>query len=359
MIVNVSDIHLKGMRFLVTRADQRKVNYSQLVTNFSWSDSVNVAGAEATIETVGPDKLVTQIGMEGSTGSVSAMLPDVRTGRIALTEVWRGYFDEVVDEHSSENLMRQITAYDSGRLLADHEEDYVFRDLTLSQIVTRVVRDLELPVGSVATTSRPLGNIVGRGEAVWSLLQKAVQKHKNLTGETYRLMFSQGRMQMVLQGSQTHWWVFEIGRSLTTVRRTRSTTDIENRVRIYGATQDDLQKAKIEATVEDVRSQQIYGLRGRVEYLSDAEDRKRVVDLARERIRERAIPDETLEISGFGVPLRGGEKVRVIDRGLGITSIYYVEQVECSWSSDSSETLATLRKEPVDPGLFMDQLVVA
>lgn len=359
MIIEVTDLHLGGIRFLVTRADRKKVNFSQLVTQFSLTDHVNVAGMEVSITAEGPPSLINQIGMEGSTSSISAVVPDVTTGRPALRELWRGFFEEVVDDRGPSMVSRSITAYDPGKLLATHEEDYVFKKATLSGVVRRIVQDMGLPVGSVPSTSRDLGNIVGRGESVWDVIQKAVQRHHDLTGETYRIMFREGRLQMVRQGAPEKWWVFEVGRSLQNFRRTRSIAEMENRVKLYGNVEDDLTKPKIEAVVENRQSQEIYGLRQRVEYVS-AEDRQKVRDVAEQRIELRSIPDETIEVTGWVVPLlRAGDPIRVIDREMGISGKYYVESIDCTWSSDRAESVATCRREPITPGLFMDQLVVA
>lgn len=360
MIIELNDLHLGGISFQVTRADGKRVDFSQLVTAFSLGDSVNVAGTEVVITAEGPANLINAIGQEGSTAVVSAPLPDVATGRVVRREMWRGFFEDVSDDRSSRGVVRRITAYDPGKLLATHEEDYVFKGSTLSQVVTRIAKDFEIPVGSVPSTSRALGNIVSRGDNLWSTIQKAVQRHHDLTGETYRVKFEAGKIHLVRQGAQTHWWVFEVGRSLHGLRRSRTIADLENRVKIYGEVKDELSHPKVEAVIENTQSQRVYGLRQRVEYLSEADDRKKVRDLAQQRIDLRSIPDETIEVSGWAVPLlRGGEKIRVIDQELGVTGMFFVENVDCQWTSDGATSVALCRREPITPGLFMDQLVVA
>lgn len=359
-VIDLSDIHLGGIQFRVLRADGGVVDFSNMVSGFTWSDSVNVAGAEVGLEVEGPSELINQIGMEGTTFKVTSPLPEVTTGRVTRREMFRGFFEDVNDDRSSSGVARSITAYDIGKMLATDEEDYVFRGQTLSAIVIRVCTDFSIPIGSVPDTGRSLGDIVNRGGSLWDLFQRAVQKHHNISGETYRILFRDGRLYLERQASNTHWWVFEVGRSAQTFSRRRSIADLENRVKIYGNVTDDLAKAKVEATVENTQSQGIYGLRQRVEYASDADDRKKVREVAEQRIKLRAIPEEKIEVRGFAVPLlRAGERVRLIDPELRVTGLFYVETAECSWYSDSSESVLICRKDPVTPEIFLDDLVVA
>lgn len=361
MIIDVSDLQLNGLSFVVTRADGATVDFSQLVTDFVWSDHVNVAGAEVSIEAEGDPSLVNQIGMEGSTSMVLGVFPDLVTGQMGRREMWRGFFEEVVDERRGAAQSRQITGYDIGKMLATDEEDYVLRGETLSQVVRRVCTDFSVPVLSLPETAQGLGNIICRGETLWQgVFQKAIQRHKDLTGEVWRIRFERGGLVLLPQGGLDHWWIFEVGRSLLTTRRTRSIADLENRVRVYGQVSEDLAKPLVEADIQNEQSQGIYGLRQRVEYLASADDRQKVFDLAEQRINKNSIPLETIEITGWAVPLlRAGDQVQVEDSEMGLTGTFFVESVECQWSMDSAFSSATLKRQAIDPGLFLDELVVA
>lgn len=360
MIIDVTDLQLSSFRFMVTRADGRIVDFSQLVSEFVWSDHVNIAGAEVSITAEGEPRMVNQIGMEGTTAMITAVTPDVLNGRYGRREFWRGFFEEVNDEHSSEAMVKSITAYDAGKLLASDEEDYVFKEATLSQILYRVAADFSIPLGVVVDTTVALGNIVCRGETLWDLFQKGIQRHQDLTGETYRIFFRQGKINMIRQAAAERWWVFEVGRSIQNLRRNRSIADLENRVRIYGNVEDELDKPPVEATIENVGSQGTYGLRQRVEYVSAAEDVDRARELAQIRINRHSIPDETVEVTGWAVPLlRAGEAVQIIDSDLGVSGMFFAESIECTFAADVATSVALCRKTPIDPGLYLDQLVVA
>lgn len=361
MIIQLPDLHLSGIDFLVTRRDGNLVDFSQLVTAYTWSDHVNTAAAEAVIEAEGSVANILQIGWEGSTGLVRAPLPDLASGRIAMREMWRGFFEEIDDERTVTGMQRTITAYDIGKLLATHEEDYVLRGETLSGIVRRICSDFSIPMGLITETSKSMGDIICRGESLWEgVLQKAIQRHFDLTGVVMRVRFVEGRLQLVPQGGSDRWWIFEVNRSLQRFRRVRSIADLENRVRIYGQVTEDIAKAKAESNIENTWSQDTYGLRQRVEYLAGAEDRQRVFDMAETRIKRNAIPTDTVEITGWAVPLlRAGEQVQVIDHELKLSQVYYVESAEVQWTNESSYSVATCKREPIDPEVFLDELVVA
>jgi hypothetical protein len=304
--------------------------------------------------------LVNQIGLEGTTASVRAKLPDVLTGQLQEQEIWRGFFEEVVDERSTGVMRRDITAYDIGKYLATDEEDYVMQNTSLSGMLHRIATDFSIPVGTIPDTATNLGNIVGRGEKLWDIIQKGVQRHKDLTGVVWRPFFRDGRLQLMQQGTAEKWWVFEVGRSLERVRRTRTIADLENRVKVYGQVEDELAKSKVEATAENADSQRIYGLRQRVEYVATPEDRKRVLDVANERVKRNAIPDVTIEIHGPAIPmLRAGETIEAVDAEMGLSGMFFAESLECSWTSSKATTIGTCRRAPIDPGLWMEELVVA
>ena len=361
MIISLPDLHLSGIKFYTTRRDGHLVDFSQLVTSYTWTDHVNTAAAEVVIEAEGSVGQILQIGWEGSTGVVQAPLPDLATGRIASREMWRGFYEEVDDDRSVTGMQRTITAYDIGKHLATHEEDYVLRGETLSGIVRRLAADFSIPLGIVTETSRSLGDIICRGDTLWTgVLQKAIQRHFDLTGVVMRIRFVQGRLQLVPQGGQERWWIFEVNRSLQKFRRTRSIADLENRVRIYGQVTEDIAKAKAEADLNNQWSQDTYGLRQRVEYLAGAEDRQRVFDMAQVRLDRNAIPEDTVEITGWAVPLlRAGEQIQVIDHELNLSQVYFVESSEVQWTNESSFSTATCKREPIDPEVFLDEMVVA
>jgi len=356
--VDVSDIHLRDIRFRVTRDDGRVFDFSDVVSSLQWSDHVNNAGAEVGINCVGSVADILKIGGEGSTCRITAPLVNLESGTLERRELWRGTFEEVIDHRSEGEIDRTIIGYDIARHLAVDEEDYVWLNLSLSTILHRVLSDFSIPKGEVTAIHQPkLGQIVSRGRTLWQALQEAQQRHFDLTGEAYRIYADGGSIHMKKQGDQSSWWVFEAGESVTQARRSRSLQEMVNQIKIYGVFEGETTKPKVESIKKNADSQALYGLRQRVEYLSSAEDEAKVGTLAQKNIDRNSTPEEVIEITGWLVPnLRAGERIRYVDAEWGLDRLYYVESIETMWSTEKAETTATVRREQVDPGQLLEEI---
>lgn len=355
--VDVSDIHLRDIRFEVTRADGRVANFSSLVTEFNWTDHVNVAGAEANITAIGEVAEVLAVGGEGSSARVTAPLVDLTSGLLVRRELWRGTFEEIVDARTEGKLERFITGYDFAKYLATNEEDFVFTNPTLSSLVTSVCTEWGLPIGTITPTTQTLGQIINRGRSMWDMIQEAVQRHADLTGEVFYIYAAGGKLNMKLQGDQSRYWVFETGVSLHNMRRTRSVRDMINQVKVYGVFEGEADKPPVAATRTNDTAVGLYGLRQRVEYIPSAEDEARTIEIAQKTLDRFTVPEEIVEVTGWLVPnLRAGEQVRFIDSEYGINRLYYVESIDASWATHRANTVATLKREAVDPEIILSEV---
>lgn len=358
-IVDVSDIHLRDIRFYVTRADGKKVDFSELVSAFSWSDHVNIAGAEVNLSLMGEPKLVLATGGEGSTAQITAPLVDITTGQQVRRELWRGIFEEVTDYRTEGRMERTVIAYDIAHNLSKDEEDLVFTSSSLTQIFRTIMSAFEMPVGTVHDTGQNLGQIIGRGESLWDILQKAVQKHFNLTGVGFRIYASNGRMNLVRQGSETHQWIYEDGWSLIETRRKRSIADVINKVKIYGQFEEADDKAPLVSVKENVDSQSKYGVRQRVDYTS-GDNKTEIEGQAQQTLDRFAAPLDEYEVTGWIVPnMRAGERLRVKDSEIGIDRLYFAESLSADWEADKVQSVGTCKRSFIDPELILDEVSVA
>ncbi len=357
--VDVSDIHLRDIQFVTTRRDGRVVNFSDLVTNFSWTDHVNLAGVEVSMNLAGEVKDVLKTGAEGSTCRITAPLVDLDTGQIRRQELWRGIYEDTVDMRSEGLMERVITGYDILHNFAVNEEDVVFKGSTLSGVLKKICRDFQVPIGDIANTTKALGTLIGRGDTLWDFVQKAQQKHFNLTGEAYRIFAKNGRIQMVLQGDQEVIWRFEDRWSLQRARRSRSISGVINAVKIYGTFEGEADKPAVITTKGSPQSQGFYGLRQRIDY-ANTDDEQEVIDTARETIKQFAFAEDTFEITGWLVPnLRAGDQIRVRDQDYGINRLYFVESINSNWSAEMADSIANCKRTEVDPGILLDEITVA
>ena len=346
---DASSLQLGDLSFQVTSADGTRVHFKELVQGFSTEDHVNTAGSKAELVLVGPIDQVSLLGDEGSSCRVEAPLEYPGGPEVSL--LWDGLWDTVTDERGEGVLTRYVTGYDLAKALADNEEDWVFQNKTLSDIVNEVAEEFELPLGTVPTTHTKLGQIIGRGESIWAILSEALQRHTFLTGDAYRILAVNGRIVMRRQGADTSFWTFEVGDSLRTARRERTISQVVNQVKVYGRTEGEERAAVVEE-VKDLSSQRLYGLKQRVVYVGGESTVEIMKKRAQYQLDNSRAPDEKMTITGLVVPgLRAGDRVRVVDPEWGVDSLYFAESVHSRWEAAATEASLTLRREAIEPGV--------
>ena len=360
---NVSSLDLGDLQFQVTEANGTRVDFREFVQGFSVSDNVNTAGSQAQFVLAGPLDQIILIGDEGSSCRVEAQLAHqeglIFQDRTSLSLLWDGLWETITDERQEGSLTRYITGFDLAKTLADSEDDWVFQNKSLSDILRSMASSLELPLGEVSTTTTDLGQIIGRGSSVWSVLQEAVQRHAYLTGNVYRILAVDGKIEMRRQGADYYFWTFDVGGALRTARREKSTSQILNVIRVYSRAEGE-GRASLVDEVYDLSSQRLYGLRQRVLYLGKDATVEEVRRRAQYMLDESRAPSEKFTITGLVVPgLRAGDRVRVIDEEWKIDRLYFVESVESSWAVNDVSCSITLQKEPVEPGINISDEVLA
>lgn len=362
MIIDVTDIRLEDLRAYVTRADGARVNFSELVTSVTLNDHVNTAAVEVGFELAGEANEVSQIGLEGSSVLLVSPMVDIESGEIRRSEIFRGTITTSTDEDmagSQDQVSRQFTCHDLLWYWKS-EGDFVFRNQTLSAIFRSICSEYDVPIGDVTDTTERLGTVVGRGSTLWDVMQEALQRHADLTGEVFRVNAQRGRVSLSQQGNQDHWWVFERSRNLREFRRTRSIDEIKNDVKVYGVYEGELDKPKVVSRFGDDRSQELYGTITHVEYLPTTEETDRVNKAAKQILDRHSKPDSQIEISGWVVSnLRAGDQVRLINRNLGVSARYYVETMEVTWRQGDAQTYALCREDPVEPDLILTDVVAS
>ena len=354
---DVSALNLGDLQFHVTAADGTRVDFRELVQGFSVSDHVANAGSQAQFVLAGPLDQVIRLGDEGSSCRVEAALAYQHGPEVSL--LWDGLWETVIDERQEGALTRYVTGFDLAKTLSDSEDDWVFQGRSLSQIVHEIAASLDLPLGRVPATTTRLGQIIGRGDSVWSVLQEALQRHAYITGNVYRIMAVDGKITMRRQGGDRYFWTFDLGGSLRTARRERTTSRVVNLIKMYARAEGD-SSAVIVDEVYDLSSQRLYGLKQRVVYMGKDASVEEVRRRAQYQLEQSRGPTEVFTISGLVVPgLRAGDRVRVIDQEWGIDQLYFAEAVESAWDPSSTAASLTLAKEPIEPGVDIADEVLA
>ena len=350
-----ASLRLGEMRFETLGADGSQALHTSLVQGWQWSDNVNTAGVECQTVVHGPISDVARIGDVGSTARVIGPMVDIETGAGATGVLWEGLWETLVDERHETHITRYYTGHDVGKGLASTAADYVANNKTLTEVVTEICNEFGLPIGVIPRTVTPLGQIVIRGRTAWDAIAEAVQRHHDLTGDTYRVRSDGSFISMHRQGADANFWTFRVGANVAAIRRERNLTELVNRIFVHGRVRGDNTAAPVIEVVEDLDSIRLYGPKTAREYMGSETSASEVVETARNRLAQRSKPVERLTITSFAMGgIRAGDRVRAIDEGWGFDRLYYVESIQVNVSASEATSLLTLHSDPIDPGLVVE-----
>ena len=345
---------LSEMRFETLRADGGRVLHNNLVQGWSWSETVTTAGVESQTVLHGALETIAEVGDVGTTARISGPMVDVETGESTTGVLWEGMWETLVDERHETHLTRYYTGFDVAKLLANTTADFVSTNDTLSEVVRNVCDEYGLPVGDIPTTVTPLGQIVIRGRSAWDIILEAVQRHHDLTGDTYRVLADGTSISLRRQGADAIHWTFRVGSNVEAIRRERSVLEVVNRVWIHGRAKGDASASPVIEVVEDLESQRLYGVRQSIEYAGGETSISEAVQTARTRLNDAANPTERLTLTGLTTGgLRAGDRIRAVDEAWGFDRLYYVESVQVNVNSSEARSVLTVHSDPIDPGLVV------
>ncbi|GAK03248.1 phage-like element PBSX protein XkdQ [Geomicrobium sp. JCM 19037] len=207
-------------------------------------------------------------------------------------ELFRGV---VVNYTEDEEGGISFSAYDYNWYLERNQTSAKFSNQTAAQIIRKLCRDFDVPVGEIDDTGHRLKKLIFQGKSLYEIMIIALTETEKKTGKTYRLFNDKGRVSLVERKKNVTWMVVDPGRNLETLSYSHSIEDTATRVRVY----NDTYEKYGEATDADGRKK--WGLLQTVESDNEAKTTSELRELARQLLRDQRGESSELTFTALGI----------------------------------------------------------
>lgn len=221
------------------------------------------------------------------------------------TDMFRG---RVFEKRRNKDHHIEVTCYDNLRY-GKNEENYVFTNIRLDQIVTRIAQDLEYPLGHITKTNYVIPKFIKTDSTILDVLNEAIGQTSDNTGIDYVLYDDCGRlclkssdeMMLDLYIDKDTFSDFEYGSSID--------SNTFNRIVVQVGDKDSDHKELI--IEEDRKRQEHWGLLQKV--IKVGENAEKAKELAKFALIQHCRVTRSLTINNqFGdVRVRGGSGIYI------------------------------------------------
>ncbi|QKS71948.1 hypothetical protein FLK61_35360 [Paenalkalicoccus suaedae] len=306
----------------------RIADVTEIVTSVNWSGDVNEAyrALEVTLK---------------NTLDMRERRIDFENGdRIRFynhdEELFRGRIFKFGINHTGDET---LTVYDTNTYLTRSQITRTFRNVTASDIFTRVAREYGVTPGEVADTGYRIPKLVANGDTLFQLFVKALTLTEKQNGRRFRIINRQGRVHLEERKAQVTRQVLESGANILSASYSQSIEDLRNRLVMVGGDKDQFREVRINQQLIDK-----YGLMAAVESYSGNEvKRAEVKQAADQKFRELATINDEANVTCLGInSVTSGSAVYVVERMTGILGGYYVSSDQHTFTNGKHEMRLTL-----------------
>ncbi|WP_018752169.1 XkdQ/YqbQ family protein [Paenibacillus sanguinis] len=233
-----------------------------------------------------------------------------------------------------------LTAYDQLIYLTQNTDSYIFVGKTLAEIVRRICKDFDIPVGTIADTPHRLTRSF-EGQTLFDMILACISLTYKHTGVKYYIYASKGKVNLVKRVDMAHKWVVEDGANLMDYSLSETLEETATRVKLVAGEA----KKAITAKVDAGWLQKSYGVLQYFENVSENVNKAQLMARAEQALRARAKPGETLSVDALGIPdVISGGAVYVIVAELGVHRAFYIDQDMHSFSGNTHTMSLTLNR---------------
>ncbi|MGE7718050.1 XkdQ/YqbQ family protein [Priestia megaterium] len=255
---------------------------------------------------------------------------DIVRVRVDKTNVFHGYIFSI-DEGRDEAVT--ITAYDQIRYLMN-VDTYVFKGVTVTEILQRIAKDFGLKLGTVADTGYKIPTMSEDSQKLLDIVTKGITLTFSNTGRDYCLYDDFGALCLrgindvdldLFIGDGSLMYDYEIKRSID--------SDTYNRIKLFKDNKDtgnrELYIAQDSANIKKWGLLQLY--QGVDEDMNKAQINALLSKLATLKNRET----KSLKVNALGdIRVRAGMRVRIVISEYGVDQALLVD--ECSHDFDGA-----------------------
>lgn len=287
------------------------MDISQLGSSITWGGSIMEAARKLEIEIAYGD---------------AAHIPrhQIRPGSVMLLrneerELIRGV---VVSTDRGLSGTMTATSYEHSWYLLRSTATYRFSGMGADAITRKVCSDAGVSVGSLAVPGIVLPKLILRDTTLFDAIVIAYTEASKRTGKRYQARMSEGKLSVIIKGSQRHRWVLSADTNVSDAQLTESIENMSNRVII---TNDSDQ---ILARVEDSSLMAQYGLLQHSKQEGDisAGEARTIAQTLLKQLGKLSRTSR-LEVTGID-DVQAGDAVEVQERITGLSGTFYVESDE-------------------------------
>lgn len=309
---------------VITYANKRVVNLDGLVQNLTLTGDVVKPFRTCEITLINsPDSRRRFLGFE--LGKDLRVLYDNK-------EIFRGI---LFKQGISTNGNQTLTAHDANVYLTNNSDSVVYKNQTATQIISALCGKYGIAIGTLAPTGYVIKSHIVRGKSLFDIMTAALTTTYKSTGKKYRLVSSEGKLNLVDAANNVKSFVAENGVNVLSVAFSESIEDVRTAVKLTGG--DDKKPIKAEAKGDTSK----YGVMQHFEHYGDVKKSDELQTIAKSLLAELSKPAREFDVTTLGnVEVISGSAIAVYDTLTGIQGAFYVSSDSHSFNGTGEYTMS-------------------
>lgn len=264
---------------------------------------------------------------------------DVISVKYDNTPVFFGYVFNI-ETGNGESV--KVAAYDQIRYLLN-VDTYVFKNITVSEIIRRIAKDFKLKVGKLAETNYKIPKMMEDKQSLLDIIDKAITLTFSNTGRDYVLYDNFGELTLqYVNETLTDFWIGDQSLMYDFSHSRDIDSDTYNVIKLYKDNKKtgkrEIYKAQDSANIAKWGMLQLY--QSVDEDMNNAQINKLLTQLAQLKNRE----GRSLKIDAIGdIRVRAGIYLRVLIEELGVNQPFLIDECTHKFSGGAHTMSLNLR----------------
>ncbi|WP_186802688.1 hypothetical protein [Lacrimispora celerecrescens] len=226
-------------------------------------------------------------------------------------------------EKTSEYGTVTVNCIDNLQYLLKSKGRYNFKNTTAEAITTKVLADIQFPMGDLIITGINIKSMLCQSDTVYDIITNAYAHAHKVTGKSYQCKLVEGKLSVLERGGIVSGYRLSDELNITKTSFTESTESIVNKVKIYD------KKGQQVGEVTDEESIKTYGL---FTDIYEVEDGINPNMMAKTMLYP---PEQTLSLEAIGdMNCISGYGVTVEDGSTGMRGVYMIKSDNHEFKGD-------------------------
>ncbi|WP_153732527.1 XkdQ/YqbQ family protein [Sporosarcina obsidiansis] len=235
-------------------------------------------------------------------------------------ELFRGI---VFGKNRTKGGMMTVIAYDIMQYLLINKTVRVFTKKRVDQIATALMKEFEIPIGSIVNTGHVMKVRTYKNEtSLYDIILDGMIETLKSTSKRFRMYSQKGKFMLRPLALPDDIWVLETGVNIEDYSYSTSIEETATQVTMVAGEE----KKQISVTVKDEEGKKKFGVLQYYEKVTDKVNKAQLKNRADQALKRKKGIQKELSIEARGnAGLVSGEPVRVIEKDLDINKIFYVD----------------------------------